>query len=210
MSDRKEQLAQLEAQARERFLQQQSADEIKTYLKENGAYQRDADRIYREVKREIMKSHTDQAEERFLNGATEQEVRDQLQDQLLPDQIESVISSATQFVRRKIEAEVHQMVDEERNWEEVVEKYKNLPIVTEQDLATWADARYAKNQEAEAQEAQHGRGIVVGIVVLLAGVGLTLESYFSAASQGGSYSIWYGLIVGGIVLIGQGIWARYG
>ena len=46
MANRKEELELLEAQARERFLNLESADEIKAFLKGNGAYQRDVDRIY--------------------------------------------------------------------------------------------------------------------------------------------------------------------
>lgn len=208
MTDRQEMLAQLEVQAKERFLQLQSAEEIKHFLKEKGAYQRDVDRIYREVKREVQKSYTHQAEEQLLGGRPPQQIREEFQDQLPPAIMEAVLSSADQLARRKVQSQVHQMVDRGNSWEDVVRRFSDLPFIQKTDLAGWADRRHAQNQEEVAVKDKQGRGLVIGIVVLLLGLGLSAESYFSASKTGGTYTIWYGLIIGGVVLIGQGIWAR--
>lgn len=208
MSNRQEQLAQLEVQAKERFLRLESGDEIKSFLKQNGAYQRDVDRIYREVKRDVQKTYTEQVEEQLLQGQSIEQVREVLAGKLRPELVESVIASASHFVKRKVESEVHQMVDNGNTWEEVVERYNSLPLIQETDLAKWADSRYNQNQEAETQKEKGGRGLIIGVVVLLVGAGLSLESYLSAASRDGTYSIWYGLMIGGVIMIGQGLWAR--
>lgn len=208
MTNRQEQLAELEVQAKERFLNLESAVDIKNFLKENGAYQRDVDRIYREVKRDVQKSYVEEVEGQLLEGVPVEQIREQLTGKLRPEVLESVISSASQFVKRKIQSEVHEMVDNGNTWEEVVERYSGLPLIRESDLANWADSRYAQNQDAEANKEKKGKGLVLGIVVLLLGGGLSLESYISASNNGGTYTIWYGLIIGGVVLIGQGLLAQ--
>lgn len=203
MSNRKELLDQLEVQANERFTKLESTEEIKTFLKENGAYQREADRIYHKINREVQKEYVEQVESLILDGQTLETIRDQIAGKLQPEMLQSVMTSGLQVAKRRVQAEVHQMVDEGQSWEEMLERFQ-LPTVSEEEIAEWADARHAKNLEDAEISRDGNQTVIIGGILLAAGVGLTLSGYIST-SNGGSYTVWYGLIVVGIMTIVKGI-----
>ena len=208
MANRKEELELLEAQARERFLNLESADEIKAFLKDNGAYQRDVDRIYRNVKREVQKTFSEQVEADILAGKTLADIRAQLNGKLREDTLESVITSGTQLAKRSVQREVNQMVDEGQSLEAILQRF-SLPEIGQDELMRWAEYRHQQNAQSEL-EAEEGGGsgsIVFGIILIIAGIGLTMASY-SSASGGGSYTVWYGLVLYGGYLLIKGFASR--
>ena len=207
MANRKELLEQLEAQARERYLQLQSADEIKAFLKENGAYQRDVDRIYRTVNREVRKEFSEQVEAKILAGETIDQIRPQLEGKLPDDILDQVIGSGQQLANRAVQRKVNQLVDMGRSMEDIVQECQ-LPAVDAASIIQWIEARHRQLENREEEEQGGGAGsIALGLVLIIGGIVATMASY-SAASAGGSYSIWYGAVIYGIILVIKGAASR--
>jgi hypothetical protein len=67
---------------------------------------------------------------------------------------------------------------------------------------------FSKNSYSRTSGAE-GRDLIVGFICFVIGSGLTLASYANAASKpgGGSYLVWYGLIIGGLAGMFRGITA---
>lgn len=203
MANRKEQLAQLEAQAKERYLQLQSADEIKAFLKENGAYQRDVDRIYRTVNRDVRKEFSEQVEAHILEGGTIDDIRTQLDGKLDPDVLEQVIGSGQQLANRAVQRKVNQMVDEGRSMDNIVQECQ-LPAVTSASIIQWVEDRHRQLENREMEEEGGGSGsLAFGLLLMVGGIVASLVSY-SSASGGGTYTVWYGAVIYGLILVIKG------
>ena len=203
MANRKEELEQLEAEAKERYLQLQSADEIKAFLKENGAYQRDVDRIYRTVNREVRKEFSEQVEAQILDGATIDSIRTNLDGKLDPDVLEQVIGSGQQLANRAVQRKVNQLVDQGVQVQQIVQQCQ-LPAVSAASIIQWVEARYRQLEEREAEGEGAGTGsIAFGLLLIVGGVIVSLVSY-SSASGGGTYTVWYGAVIYGIILVAKG------
>ena len=194
MANRKELLEQLEAQARERYLQLQSADEIKAFLKENGAYQRDIDRIYRTVNRDVRKEFSEQVEAKILAGETIDQIRPQIEVILPDDILDQVIGSGQQLANRAVQRKVNQLVDQGRSVQDIVKECE-LPEVAADSIIQWVEARYRQLENQEVEEEGGGAGsIALGLVLIVGGVVATMASN----------SIWYGAVIYGIYLVAKG------
>ncbi|MEL6660423.1 MAG: hypothetical protein AAFY48_12970 [Bacteroidota bacterium] len=194
MANRKELLEQLEAQARERYLQLQSADEIKAFLKENGAYQRDIDRIYRTVNRDVRKEFSEQVEAKILAGETIDQIRPQIEGKLPDDILDQVIGSGQQLANRAVQRKVNQLVDQGRSVQDIVKECE-LPAVDAASIIQWVEARHRQLENREVEEEGGGAGsIAFGLILIVGGVVATMASN----------SIWYGAVIYGIYLVAKG------
>ena len=196
MANRNELLADLQVQAKERFLALQSTEEIKDFLKSNGAYQRDVDRIYREVKREVRKEFTEQVEAWVNEGQSEEQIRQQLTGQLEESLKEQVIVAGQQSAVNALQREVYRLMDAGVPMEKIMVECAR-PWANHQTVMSWMERRIAQKEEMVAEESGSNGGRVLGAVILVVGLGLTFASMSSSGSSGG-YSVFYGAILYGL------------
>lgn len=201
MANRNELLADLRVQAKERFLALESIDEIKTFLKSNGAYQRDIDRIYREVKRDVRKEFTDQVETWVKEGQSDVEIRQQLTGKLDEDLREQVIAGGRQTAVNVLQSEVYRLIDRGLPAESIAQQCAG-PVASQQTIYTWIERRIAQKEEM-AEEGGSNSGRAIGALILVVGLVLTFGSMFWSDSSG-SYSIFYGAILYGLFKVIKG------
>lgn len=196
MANRNELLADLQVQAKERFLALQSTEEIKDFLKNNGAYQRDVDRIYREVKRDVRKEYTEQVEVWVNEGQSDEQIRQQLTGQLEENLREQVIVAGRQSAINALQREVYRLMDAGVPMEKIMVECAR-PWADHQTVMGWMERRIAQKEEAVAEESGSNGGRILGAVILVVGLGLTFASMSSSGSSGG-YSVFYGAILYGL------------
>lgn len=196
MANRNELLADLQVQAKERFLALQSTEEIKDFLKNNGAYQRDVDRIYREVKRDVRKEYTEQVEVWVNEGQSDEQIRQQLTGQLEENLREQVIVAGRQSAINALQREVYRLMDAGVPMEKIMVECAR-PWADHQTVMGWMERRIAQKEEAVAEESGSSGGRILGAVILVVGLGLTFASMSSSGSSGG-YSVFYGAILYGL------------
>ncbi|WP_367388302.1 hypothetical protein [Lewinella sp. LCG006] len=196
MANRNELLADLQVQAKERFLALQSTEEIKDFLKNNGAYQRDVDRIYREVKRDVRKEYTEQVEAWVNEGQSDEQIRQQLTGQLEENLREQVIVAGRQSAVNALQREVYRLMDAGVPMEKIMVECAR-PWADHQTVMGWMERRIAQKEEAVAEESGSNGGRILGAVILVVGLGLTFASMSSSGSSGG-YSVFYGAILYGL------------
>lgn len=196
MANRNELLADLQVQAKKRFLALESIDEIKDFLKSNGAYQRDVDRIYREVKRDVRKEFTEQVEAWVNQGQSDEQIRQQLTGQLDESLREQVIVAGRQSAVNALQREVYRLMDAGLPMEKILVECAS-PFANHQTILGWMERRIVQKEEMAAEESGSSGGRVLGAVILVVGLGLTFASMSSSGSSGG-YSVFYGAIIYGL------------
>jgi uncharacterized protein YaaW (UPF0174 family) len=196
MANRNELLEDLKVQAKKRFLALESIEEIKAFLKSNGAYQRDVDRIYREVKRDVRKEFTDQVEAWVSQGQSDEEIRQQLTGKLEESLREQVIAGGRQSAVSTLQREIYRLMDMGVPVEKIMQQCAS-PLADRQTIFSWIEKRIAQKEEMAAEEGGNNTGRAIGAVVFVVGVILTFGSMSSAGSSG-SYSVFYGAIIYGL------------
>lgn len=202
MANRNELLADLQVQAKKRFLALESIDEIKDFLKSNGAYQRDVDRIYREVKRDVRKEFTEQVEAWVNQGQSDEQIRQQLIGQLDESLREQVIVAGRQSAVNALQREVYRLMDAGVPMEKILVECAR-PWANHQTVMGWMERRIAQKEEMAVEEGGSSGGRVLGAVILVVGIGLTFASMSSSGSSGG-YSVFYGAIIYGLFKVIKG------
>ncbi|MGH1433732.1 MAG: hypothetical protein ACRBG0_04640 [Lewinella sp.] len=189
MVNRNELLANLQGQAKERFLALQSVEEIKTFLKNNGAYQRDVDRIYREVKRDVRKEFTEQVESWVNEGQSDEEIRQQLTGKLEESLREQVIVGGRQSAVNTLQREVYRMMDTGVPLKNIVTECAG-PLADQQTIAVWIKKKIAQKEEMAAEEGGSNTGRAIGAAIFAVGLLLTVGS--------GGNTVFYGAILYGL------------
>jgi hypothetical protein len=196
MANRNELLADLQVQAKERFLALETIEEIKDFLKSNGAYQRDVDRIYREVKRDVRKEFTEQVEAWVNEGQSDEDIRQRLSGKLEESLREQVIAAGRQSAVSTLQREVYRKMDLGIPMEKIIEECTG-PLANRQTVLDWIEKRIAQKEEMAAEEGGSSTGRAIGAAILVVGLILTFGSMSSAGSSGG-YSVFYGAILYGL------------